>query len=258
MSQTAAILSWFDRWQEVGKEKFHLISCMQIKSNNSWDPSLLPALRSSALFTGKHIFHLPLQTFAKVVLWNYKCGFKIMSREVPQSHLQKHTHTHRHIKHRCLPHVYTHTHTHLYTLQPYHTVNVMAGCANCCSAPMRKVRHKPPKPHGIISFRKQRAQRNTIHQAVTLTSFPSEGRKWNSSHTLWEVWLHPLRHSIHYRVQEDTKSGLERLIWFVSICRRCGAVEFRLYFFLFYEDDLNCFKFSAAEKFGKNYPQLVL
>lgn len=136
----------------------------------------------------------------------------------------------------------------------------MAGCANCCSAPMQKVRHKPPKPHGIISFRKQRAQRNTIHQAVTLTSFPSEGRKWNSSHTLWEVWLHPLRHSIHYRVQEDTKSGLERLIWFVSICRHCGAVEFQIYFFPFFTRMtwIVSNSVSATKKFWKNYLQLVL
>lgn len=150
------------------------------------------------------------------------------------SHIYRNTHTQAHRAPLSSTCTHTHTHTHLYTLQPYHTVNVMAGCANCCSVTMRKVRHKPPKPHGIISFRKQRAQRNTIHQAVTLTSFPSEGRKWNSSHTLWEVWLHPLRHSIHYSVQEDTKSASERLIWFVSICRRGRAVEFRLYFFLFW------------------------
>lgn len=118
---------------------------------------LLWTARNCLLATLKCIFHLSFITFAKADLWNYKCGFKIMSCEVWRSHLE------------ILAYWFSHAHTHWDTLQPYHIVTVMGDCTNCCSAP------KQQQQHGLTTtwihlIPQPVCAEHPIHQAVTLTS----------------------------------------------------------------------------------------
>lgn len=108
-----------------------------------------------------------LANVARDVLWKLRVRFFKLCPLRFHSHIsQKLTYAHTHAR----------THTAALSYSQRNGGAALIAAALRCEE-KKKSTPQASRPHGIISLCKQRAQRNTIHQAVTLTSFPSEGRK---------------------------------------------------------------------------------